>query len=119
MTAVEPTDEQSSPSDLPTLFSSGNWGADSSVSATLGDYLEELAEDPFLRGVAIRSLGLMRLRPGQRVLDAGCGTGVLLEALTRAVGPTGRVVGLDHNPAFLADARQRVEAADVSDVVEL
>lgn len=119
MTAVEPTDVQSSPSEPPTLFSSDNWGADSAVSETLGDYLEELAEDPFLRGVAIRSLRLMRLGPGQRVLDAGCGTGVLLEALARAVGPTGCLVGLDHNPAFLAEARQRIEATDVSEVVEL
>ncbi len=119
MTAVEPTDDVSGPSELPTLLSSSNWGADSPASETLGDYLEELAEDPFLRGVAVRSLDLMRLRSGQRVLDAGCGTGILLEALARAVGPTGRVVGLDHNPAFLTEARQRIETADVRDVVEL
>jgi ubiquinone/menaquinone biosynthesis C-methylase UbiE len=119
MAAGESTDDASGTGKLQTLFSSNNWSADSTTSATLGDYLEELAEDPFLRDVAIRSLGLMRMSPGQQVLDAGCGTGVLLEALARAVGPMGHVVGLDHNADFLAEARKRVESTAVDNVIEL
>jgi SAM-dependent methyltransferase len=37
----------------------------------------------------------MGLRPGDRVLDAGCGTGRALPALRAAVGPSGVVLGLD------------------------
>ncbi|MFI1471251.1 class I SAM-dependent methyltransferase [Streptomyces wuyuanensis] len=37
----------------------------------------------------------MGLRPGEAVLDAGCGTGRALPLLRRAVGPAGTVVGVD------------------------
>lgn len=41
---------------------------------------------------------------GARVLDVGCGTGVLLGPLLERVGPEGRVAGLDLSPAMLARA---------------
>ncbi|MFP3986431.1 methyltransferase domain-containing protein [Streptomyces sp. E11-3] len=44
------------------------------------------------------------LRPGDAVLDAGCGTGRALPALRRAVGPSGVVIGADLTPAMLAAA---------------
>ncbi|GAB2964279.1 class I SAM-dependent methyltransferase [Streptomyces heilongjiangensis] len=44
------------------------------------------------------------LRPGDRVLDAGCGTGRALAPLRRAVGPTGVVLGADLTPAMLEAA---------------
>ncbi|MFD6419299.1 class I SAM-dependent methyltransferase [Streptomyces sp. NPDC060194] len=44
------------------------------------------------------------LRPGDRVLDAGCGTGRALPALREAVGPSGVVVGVDVTPEMLAAA---------------
>ncbi|KYF67022.1 class I SAM-dependent methyltransferase [Sorangium cellulosum] len=37
----------------------------------------------------------MRIAPGMRVADLGAGTGYFLPHLSRAVGPTGAVVGLD------------------------
>ncbi|MEV6687066.1 methyltransferase domain-containing protein [Streptomyces sp. NPDC051130] len=53
------------------------------------------------------------LRPGERVLDAGCGTGRALPALRAAVGPSGTVIGADLTPQMLAAAREagRGEAA--------
>lgn len=45
------------------------------------------------------------LRPGDRVLDAGCGTGRALEALRAAVGPGGTVLGADLTPQMLEAAR--------------
>ena len=44
---------------------------------------------------------------GQRVLDVGCGTGVLAWAAAERVGPQGHVVGLDPNPQMLAVARRK------------
>ncbi|MFF3885540.1 class I SAM-dependent methyltransferase [Streptomyces sp. NPDC001914] len=46
----------------------------------------------------------MRLRAGDRVLDAGCGTGRALPPLREAVGGTGMVVGADLTPAMLEAA---------------
>ncbi|MFF3615691.1 class I SAM-dependent methyltransferase [Streptomyces sp. NPDC002580] len=46
----------------------------------------------------------MRLRAGDRVLDAGCGTGRALPALRAAVGGSGLVVGADLTPAMLEAA---------------
>ncbi|MEU2390850.1 methyltransferase domain-containing protein [Streptomyces sp. NPDC007369] len=46
------------------------------------------------------------LRPGDRVLDAGCGTGRALAALRAAVGPSGTVLGADVTPQMLAAAQQ-------------
>ena len=85
----------------------------------LTEILQELADDPFLRQVAARSLALMKLAPGQRVLDVGCGSGVLLPALAQAIAPAGRVVGFDYAAAFLEEARVRVDGAGVGDRVEL
>ncbi|MFD7921017.1 class I SAM-dependent methyltransferase [Streptomyces sp. NPDC059740] len=47
---------------------------------------------------AVAGLGL---RPGDRVLDAGCGTGRALPPLREAVGPTGTVLGIDVTPEML------------------
>ncbi len=46
----------------------------------------------------------LALRPGQRVLDAGCGTGRALRPLRHAVGEQGTVLGLDLTPEMLAQA---------------
>ena len=44
---------------------------------------------------------------GQRVLDVGCGSGVLACAAAERVGPQGHVVGLDPNEQMLAVARRK------------
>jgi SAM-dependent methyltransferase len=45
------------------------------------------------------------LRPGMSVLDIGCGTGAITADIARAVGPNGRVVGLDRDESLLVIAR--------------
>ena len=49
---------------------------------------------------------LLELRPGQRVLDVGCGAGVDLPNLAQLVGQTGTVVGLEINPTLVSEARK-------------
>jgi SAM-dependent methyltransferase len=43
-------------------------------------------------------------RPGQRVVDVACGTGIVARTAARRVGATGAVTGVDLNPAMLAVA---------------
>lgn len=45
------------------------------------------------------------LRPGERVLDVACGTGVVTRLAAQRVGDAGSVAGLDVNPGMLAVAR--------------
>lgn len=46
-----------------------------------------------------------RVAWGQRVLDVACGSGVVARTVSDAVGPEGRAVGVDLNPAMLEVAR--------------
>lgn len=68
--------------------------------------LELLAFEPWRRACIQR----LRLRPGQVVLDLGCGTGLSLELLQREIGPAGRIVGIEQSPDMLERARHRVRA---------
>lgn len=57
------------------------------------------------------------LRPGQRVLDVGCGPGTITVGLARRVAP-GSVVGIDNEPAPLREAQTNAQdVANVSFVV--
>ncbi|MFJ4676294.1 methyltransferase domain-containing protein [Kitasatospora sp. NPDC088783] len=47
---------------------------------------------------------LPELRPGQRLLDVGCGPGTITADLAELVGPDGRVVGIEPVPEVLAEA---------------
>jgi ubiquinone/menaquinone biosynthesis C-methylase UbiE len=48
-------------------------------------------------------------RPGDRILDVGCGPGFYVTELLEAVGPEGSVVGLDISADMLAVAAKRAE----------
>ena len=67
-----------------------------------------------LRRTAVQRLAL---RPGDRALDLGCGTGLSLPLLREAVGGAGVVYGVEISPDMLVRARARVKAAGWSNVV--
>jgi demethylmenaquinone methyltransferase/2-methoxy-6-polyprenyl-1,4-benzoquinol methylase len=54
-----------------------------------------------------RIIKLLNIRQGQRVLDVGSGTGVLLPFLLPAVGASGEVTALDLSPEMLTMARRK------------
>ncbi|QYC42460.1 Demethylmenaquinone methyltransferase [Nonomuraea coxensis DSM 45129] len=59
------------------------------------------------RAAFTRVAAAARPRPGDRVLDVGCGTGYLTRVLAPVVGPDGHVTGLDPSPAMVDHARRR------------
>ena len=48
-----------------------------------------------------RTMDALALQAGEQVLDAGCGTGLLLEQMAQSVGDNGRVVGVDYSADML------------------
>ena len=74
-------------------------------------YLDTTRATPFFREVKRRSFTVLDPRPGMHVLDVGCGTGDDVLALARAVGPTGRAVGVDASATMIAEARRRAAGA--------
>jgi SAM-dependent methyltransferase len=59
---------------------------------------------PVLEG-KLRSYELLKIRPGQRVLDVGCGRGDDVLALSRLAGDAGLVVGVDSSVSAIETAR--------------
>ncbi|MBI5255950.1 MAG: class I SAM-dependent methyltransferase [Burkholderiales bacterium] len=70
-----------------------------------GVYDLELALFEPIRREAIAQLAP---RPGETVIDFGCGTGLSLPLVRAAVGAKGHVVGIEQSPDMIERARQRV-----------
>ncbi|WP_079664088.1 class I SAM-dependent methyltransferase [Streptomyces sp. 3214.6] len=70
-------------------------------AARAADWDRRFPDDGPAYTAAVGDLGL---REGDRVLDAGCGTGRALTPLRAAVGPSGVVIGADLTPAMLEAA---------------
>ncbi|MCC6792617.1 MAG: methyltransferase domain-containing protein [Thermomicrobiales bacterium] len=85
----------------------------------LTEFLEEVATTETIQTVKSVSIARMRLQPGARVLDVGCGTGVIFDDLATAIGPTGTITGLDHSAEFLSTARERADGAGYGNIVSL
>ena len=66
-----------------------------------------------------RAVSQLRLQPGDVVLDVGCGTGMSFEPIQAAIGPTGRLVGIEPSPEMLGNAHARVADAGWENVTLL
>lgn len=67
-------------------------------------------------GHRLEAIDLLRLEPGQTVLDVPCGTGANFPILQDRIGPTGVIVGSDYSSGMLARARAKVTKAGWSNV---
>ena len=48
----------------------------------------------------------IRLSPGYRVIDAGCGTGILFSSIEEKIGPSGIITALDPSPVMIRHAKE-------------
>lgn len=83
--------------------------------AKVYDLLAEHTEQP------MRDIGLQMLaaQPGETLLEIGFGTGHCLVELARAVGPTGRVRGIDLSESMLEETRSLIQKEKLEDRIEL
>jgi len=72
------------------------------------DHFDQL---PFWHTFGERTVAALGLTPGLTVVDLCCGTGASALPAARAVGPTGRVTGVDISPGLIAVARTRAAQA--------
>lgn len=63
-----------------------------------------------------RAVRALRLRPGDTVVDLACGTGQNFPLIEQAIGPEGRIFGVDLTDAMLAQAQRRTERSGWSNV---
>ena len=62
------------------------------------------------RAQRLATVRALRLRPGATVVDMACGTGLNFALIERAIGPRGRLIGVDLTDAMLAHAQHRADA---------
>ncbi|MGA5448913.1 methyltransferase domain-containing protein [Streptomyces umbrinus] len=95
------------------------------MSTTLGvnrpeqaSYMLRAAASNAGRAYKQQLIDLLDISPGQTALDVGCGPGTDLPALAERVGEHGTVIGVDRDPAMLAQARERTSDLHGVDVRE-
>jgi ubiquinone/menaquinone biosynthesis C-methylase UbiE len=82
------------------------------------DYLLRLAASDLGRAYKSLAVAELGIGPGDTVLDIGCGPGADLPAFADAAGPQGRVIGVDHDPAAVAEAAGHAAGRPQIEVVE-
>lgn len=79
------------------------------VAEAFGYSPEELASIPAEANMGLscgNPTAFARLRPGETVVDLGCGGGLDVLLAAPKVGPTGKAIGIDMTPAMIDRARQ-------------
>ncbi len=88
-------------------------------SETLGYSKEDTAAAPEAANLGLgcgNPLAIASLQPGQTVLDLGSGAGFDCFLAARAVGPNGRVIGVDMTQEMLAKAKENARRNGFSNV---
>ncbi len=88
-------------------------GAGGEQWAAHNDFTERL-----FAPVAAVLLAAIDAKPGERIVDVGCGCGTLALVLAKRVGPTGFVLGVDVSPAMLTRARRLAASGMAMEFVE-
>jgi ubiquinone/menaquinone biosynthesis C-methylase UbiE len=79
--------------------------------ARMAEHLEERSGRPDMRQVNQAVCEALRPQPGERLLEVGCGTGIVSRLVAPSLEKTGAITGLDISSQFLAVARQRADSA--------
>ena len=83
--------------------------------ARVYELMAEHSEQPMREA----GLALLEAASGETILEVGCGTGHCLVELVRAVGPSGRVLGVDLSENMLDESRKLLTREQLTEQVEL
>jgi ubiquinone/menaquinone biosynthesis C-methylase UbiE len=83
------------------------WQVAGNAAEIYEEYLVPAIFEPWARDLLDRAAP----RPGERVLDVACGTGIVARLAADKVGSSGKVLGVDINPGMIAVARKIARAA--------
>ncbi|MCW3036895.1 MAG: hypothetical protein JWM17_2207 [Actinobacteria bacterium] len=83
-------------------------GWDEATAQQWAEVLELRATNPSQIQLRADLIAAAWLKPGDTVVEVGCGTGITLVDLTVAVGPGGRTLGFEPQPLFAELARRRL-----------
>jgi ubiquinone/menaquinone biosynthesis C-methylase UbiE len=104
------------------LSHSNAWSNPSAISAEdaarMAAFLEDRARCPDQVQVNTAVRDVLALRPGERLLEVGCGSGALCRLMVPALHPSGEIIGLDVAPDMIAAARHYAAEAAVPNVAE-
>lgn len=98
------------------------WGPEcvsAGTSSAVGYSEEEISSIPTGANLGLgcgNPHAMAQLKPGETVLDLGCGGGMDCFLAARQVGPQGQVIGVDMTPEMVALARQNAEQAGTDNV---
>jgi ubiquinone/menaquinone biosynthesis C-methylase UbiE len=71
------------------------------------EWMDTMCRWPFIRAYKARTVELLRVEPGDLLLDVGCGTGHDTRALSAAAGHDGLAIGVDASAVMLKAAETR------------
>src|SRR5215510_9350057 len=76
-------------------------------------YLDNFRGLEWAHAYKMRSFEYLDVKPGDSILEVGCGAGDDSLALAQMVGPTGRVVGIDAGEDMISEAKKRAENSNL------
>lgn len=94
-------------------------GWDDDTAKQWVDALKMRASSPDQTAMRALLIELARLRPGDAVIEIGCGVGALLCDLARSVSPGGRVIGVEPQPTLARASLERLYEAGYQSIAEV
>ncbi len=69
--------------------------------------------------LAKQAIEMLDLKPGESVLEIGCGTGANLNRIAQKISPTGLIFGLDLSDGMLGRARKKATSKSTGNIIRL